>query len=434
MIKIHHLLIVLCLATMASSLFAGGFALSGVGSRATAMGGAFRGLADDSSAMFWNPAGLAFMDENSVSLGGTFIMPSAKWENNGPFYSTIPGFEVKEFEANKALKAFPSLLAVMAKHPKLKYGLGLYAPYGLGSTYDAYMLPGAPYVYEAGFPEDELESNVSVLDVHPSVAYQILPNLSAGVGISVMYGTIDLGKISFNPDLGENYKIMPISSDLSGSGIGFGANMGLMFKPLESLSVGLSGKIPSEIPMEGEAEIYLWRPDNIRAGGKSDIEATLKLPGEFGFGLAYKVKPTWTVSLDYAYTMWDRLDKVLIEMDETIPTLNINETEIVFDWENTSRVSIGTEYLLGCNTVRAGFYIEQSPIPDETLIATLSDIGTRYSFNAGLGRQIGPIGLDLNLQYTMFGEKEVTAQTANNMAGTYNANSISGNIGLSYKF
>ncbi|HNQ43963.1 MAG TPA: hypothetical protein PKI59_06010, partial [Candidatus Cloacimonadota bacterium] len=90
--------------------------------------------------------------------------------------------------------------------------------------------------------------------------------------------------------------------------------------------------------------------------------------------------------------------------------------------------------LLGCNTVRAGFYIEQSPIPDETLIATLSDIGTRYSFNAGLGRQIGPIGLDLNLQYTMFGEKEVTAQTANNMAGTYNANSISGNIGLSYKF
>ena len=37
---------------------AGGFALSGVGSKAIGMGGAFRGLADDWSAAYWNPAGL----------------------------------------------------------------------------------------------------------------------------------------------------------------------------------------------------------------------------------------------------------------------------------------------------------------------------------------------------------------------------------------
>jgi hypothetical protein len=33
------------------------------------MAGAFRGLSDDPSAMYWNPAGMGFMNENSVHLG-----------------------------------------------------------------------------------------------------------------------------------------------------------------------------------------------------------------------------------------------------------------------------------------------------------------------------------------------------------------------------
>jgi len=77
----NRVLLMLVISSLSVSLFAGGFALSGVGSRATAMGGAFRGLSDDATAMFWNPAGLAFQDGLKVDLGGTFIMPSATWEN-----------------------------------------------------------------------------------------------------------------------------------------------------------------------------------------------------------------------------------------------------------------------------------------------------------------------------------------------------------------
>lgn len=56
--KIPLTLLILSLLSFTSLLFAGGFALSGVGSRATSMAGAFRGLADDATAMYWNPAGL----------------------------------------------------------------------------------------------------------------------------------------------------------------------------------------------------------------------------------------------------------------------------------------------------------------------------------------------------------------------------------------
>lgn len=458
MIKIRHLLIVLCLATLASSLFAGGFALSGVGSRATAMGGAFRGLADDSSAMFWNPAGLAFMDENSVSLGGTFIMPSAKWDPTGTTVVGIPGYDAKEYEAEKSLRTFPNVFVTIAKHPQLKYGLGVYVPYGLGTTWDAYQLPSDTYTYVAGFPEKEMSSSIAVIDVHPSVAYQIMPNLSAGAGLSVMYGTIDIAKIGFSQALTSVFLVpdamvyvSPISTELSGAGLGFGANLGVMFKPMKDLSLGLSGKLPSQIKMSGDAEVYFWKPavmDSLgavvsaeaRPGGPADIESTLKLPAEIGFGIAYNVKPNWKVSLDYAYTMWDRLDKVLVEMKTPIPTLGITSSELSFNWENTSRISLGTEYNLGCNTVRAGFYMDQSPIPESTQTPTLSDIGNKISANLGWGRFFGNIGVDANFQYVMFSEREVTTQAVDasmsptNMLGKYNANSLSGNIGLTYKF
>ncbi len=49
--QIRNITILMCMALIAGQLFAGGFALTGVGSRATSMGGAFRGLSDDASVM-----------------------------------------------------------------------------------------------------------------------------------------------------------------------------------------------------------------------------------------------------------------------------------------------------------------------------------------------------------------------------------------------
>ncbi len=430
---------------LTGSLFAGGFALTGVGSRATSMGGAFRGIADDSSAMFWNPAGLTFMDENSIALGGTFILPSVTWDATGTAIVNVPGYSAQEYESQKSLRSFPNLFLTLAKDSRIKYGLGVYVPYGLGTTWDAYKLPGAPMVYVDGFPSDEMSSSIAVIDIHPTVAYQILSNLSAGIGFSVMYGTIGIDKISFNPALTPNetgYLYTPITTDLEGSGWGYGANMGLMFKPTECLSVGLSGKLASEVKMEGDAEVFLWKPAQsaeipaMKLGGKSDIDATLKLPGEIGIGLAYKVKPNWTVSMDYAYTMWDRLDKVVVKMDTPIPVLGVTSSELIFDWKNTSRISIGTEYVLNNNAFRAGFFMDESPIPEDTQLPTISDINTKFSSNLGWGHTFGNITVDANFQFVFFPERKIAATdaTPNNLAGTYNANSLSGNIGLTYKF
>lgn len=442
--KCRTILFVLCMAMLTGQLFAGGFALTGVDSRSTSMAGAFRGLADDPSAMYWNPAGLGFMYENSISLGGTFIMPTVKWDPSGTALVNNPGYSAQEYKANKKLTAFPSVFGTMAKSPRLKYGLAFYVPYGLGTTWDAYKLPGSPMVYEGGFPEDEMMSSIAVLDLHPTVAYQVLPNLSVGAGLSVMYGMIDIDQIKFHDN-----PYVPLTSELSGSGIGFGGNLGLLYKATERLSIGIAGKLPAEIPLEGDASVYLWTPAQVdtlgnvtpamKLGGKSDIEATLNIPAELGLGFAYQLSPVWTLSLDYAYTMWDRLETVTVEMKDPItvmPGLVVSESELILNWENSSRISLGSEYTLGYNKLRAGFFFEQTPIPEATQIPTISDVGNKYSTNLGWGRQIGNFGVNANVQYIMFDKREIddSGQTADNVAGSYNSQSLSGNIGLSYKF
>ncbi|MDD4308766.1 MAG: outer membrane protein transport protein [Candidatus Cloacimonetes bacterium] len=436
--KIQLITLTLIFLSLGAYLFAGGFALTGVGSRATSMGGAFRGLANDASAMFWNPAGLGFMDENSIDLGGTFILPSGTWDSSGTGFIGspygIPGYTAKEYEAEKSLRSFPNAFVTMAKHPKLKYGLGVFVPYGLGTTWDLYN-EAAVGITNADFPKDETLSSIAILDIHPSIAYQIMPTLSAGLGVSVMYGAIDIAKLSWNTNAAGDttYYAKPKTSDMSGTGIGYGLNLGFMFKPTETISVGLSGKIPSEIKMEGDVETFNTAYPAGYEKGKYDIETTLNLPGEIGVGVSYKVIPNMVLNLDYAYTMWDVLDEVVVDI--TTPA-GVMKDKLAFKWENTSRVSLGTEYLMGPNAFRAGFFMDESPIPEETQTPTLSDINTKFSSNLGYGRNFGNITVDANMQYILFSEREIkaTSQTTTNMAGRYNTNSLSGNIGIGYKF
>lgn len=62
------LLLAMLLAGPALGAETAAFLDVGAGARATALGGAYTALADDSDALYWNPAGLARMEKRQVSL------------------------------------------------------------------------------------------------------------------------------------------------------------------------------------------------------------------------------------------------------------------------------------------------------------------------------------------------------------------------------
>ena len=66
----------------------------GVGGRATAMGDAFIAIADDASALYWNPAGIVFSKRNEIIFSHNEWIADIKHEFAGAFY---------KFSANDAI-------------------------------------------------------------------------------------------------------------------------------------------------------------------------------------------------------------------------------------------------------------------------------------------------------------------------------------------
>jgi long-chain fatty acid transport protein len=64
--------------------WAGSFALNE--QSVSSLGSAYAGgaaQAEDASTIFFNPAGLALLDQGQLQIGGQFIIPSASFQNQG---------------------------------------------------------------------------------------------------------------------------------------------------------------------------------------------------------------------------------------------------------------------------------------------------------------------------------------------------------------
>ena len=66
-------------------VFGNGFALFEHGARGVAMGGAFCAIADDATAGYYNPAGLAFLEGTQAAAGAFLITESSVFEGDNPF-------------------------------------------------------------------------------------------------------------------------------------------------------------------------------------------------------------------------------------------------------------------------------------------------------------------------------------------------------------
>ncbi|MDY6915818.1 MAG: hypothetical protein SVM86_05855 [Candidatus Cloacimonadota bacterium] len=62
-----------------AALLANGLSLNSIGTKALGMGGAFVGLADDGTAIYWNPAGL-IGQSNAAQFCLTDLIPIVKYE------------------------------------------------------------------------------------------------------------------------------------------------------------------------------------------------------------------------------------------------------------------------------------------------------------------------------------------------------------------
>jgi len=123
---------VFALLLPAGAALAGGFNLAGVGAKALSMSGSFRAIADDWSAMYWNPAGLAGQG-SGFTLEGKVLYPMAWVTPTTP--SSVPGngdyfLYQNGVERSSVAEGFPAgALAFQWKmNDKMTVGISAFAP------------------------------------------------------------------------------------------------------------------------------------------------------------------------------------------------------------------------------------------------------------------------------------------------------------------
>jgi len=137
------------------------------GSKASGMSSAFIAVADDPSAILHNPAGLTQLHGTSLYGGATLVMPSSTY--------TAPSGQSVDTETQVFLP--PHLfVATDFGAEKAVFGLGVFAPFGIG---------GRKWPADGPTRYGSVESFIGTVTINPTVAVALLPGLSVAAGLRV---------------------------------------------------------------------------------------------------------------------------------------------------------------------------------------------------------------------------------------------------------
>jgi len=402
------LTVAIVLLATASLSFANGLNLNSIGARALAMGGAFIGLADDFSSIFWNPAGLAFFKAKTFGFYGSDIIPKGKYNLTLPDPVAIAlGVSPTVVDAKTQMKHYLGGM-IGYVHPisdKLVAGFGVFQPSGLGAAWTSTDLG-----FISGNRKDiDWSSKVGLITFAPTLAYKVSEKLSFGARLDINYGIFNLGTYAGKVEP----PVVPAAFDLgqyeeTETGWGVGATFSVLVKPSEIFSLGLTVRTPVTVKFSGQALIS--NLSYLGFSGESDMEREVKWPLWVGGGVAFKPLANLTLTADVQYTDWKVID--VIETTYTDPiwsnlmTLS-GKTEMPMHWDARVQIRVGAEYLLkGGIALRAGYYNDPAPAPDKTMNILLPN----YDFNAftfGVGYALGSLQLDLGVEYLFGKERDI---------------------------
>ncbi|MBN2426529.1 MAG: transporter [Calditrichaceae bacterium] len=365
-------LLMLCFS--ASMLMASGFSIYEQGAKATAMGGAFIAQANDVTGVFYNPAGITALPGFNVSLGTTIIIPA--FDYTGP--QTV---DPLLYTKSKDLVFPPTHFYLTYKiNEKLSAGFGFYTLFGLGSEW----------------PEEWVgrqlatNSHVQTYFFNPVVSYKLMDNLSVAAGFSAVMANVTLEKSILTP---VGYWV---ESKLDATTMGYGFNLGLQYKPMEKLSLGLvyrhnvkldfkDGDATFTMPAAAESVL---RPMFPNTTGDSE----LTLPQLIGVGIAYDFTEQLTAEFDFMQLNWSSYDVLKLKFKD--PVGGSTESEAIKNYEDSYSLRVGMEYRINEQwAARLGYLRDNEAVPDEYVEPSLPE-GPRHLFCFGAGFKINKITID----------------------------------------
>jgi long-chain fatty acid transport protein len=397
------------------------------------MGGAFVGLADDYSAVHWNPAGITQIEGTEVTVSVQDVISLASRDGGiryeGTMQEDIPRYVIQNVRATSDAKnrLAPGVFFYADPGPLrgAKIGLTAYTLAEYGSSWDAndvsdeilrHALNYNDWVFEGEPPA--YESRIRGYVISPVVALKLGESLSVGLAGHALYGRFEMtnGAWLEETELIEGEEGTPDewimhfhpyerSEDLVGWG--FGATVGAIYSPNEDVSFGASVRSPITVGMEGDVEVRSTDPAYQSAKQSEQFDFTY--PMWAAVGVAYRDFPAEGIDLtaDVHWTQWGKVAKITREVEEELPG-DLGTT--LLNWENTFGFGVGVDYRLTRSTsLYLGYRSAPTPAPDETYDFVVPQTDKNV-ISFGIGYRQDVWSMDFCLEYQLGQERVYPVQ------------------------
>lgn len=364
-------------------LRAGGFALFEQGAKAAGQASAFTAEADDPSAVFYNPGGLAFLEKKQMSVGTTVTALASS-----QFKGLAPGLG-NGTTGEQALLRTPTPQAFLAKPmgPRLRLGVGVYSPFSLATEWQN------PSTFPGRYTN--LTSEIRTFDVATTVGVRLGTHLGFGLGAVVRSSDLSHTRrlARFNPLAGLAGEVQDVASMAIDTGLktGIGWTSGLLYRSTGGLSLGFAYRSAISIDYSGTGLLTqvltgITAFDDLIAqalpfGDKLTMTTRVELPpvASFGVGLG---GANARFEADVSRIGWSSLEQIAFHFpddstfDETV-TLGLADS---YSYRAGFAITRWTS-----TELRFGVALDRTPLPPEHLGPFFPDADSR-SVAVGFGR------------------------------------------------
>lgn len=385
------------------------FNFNNPGARATGIGGAFMSIADDATASEANPAGLTTLLRPELSLEGKaiqFITHVDNFSHTGT--ATNFTLTTRDFKSSLISPSFASLV-----YPVRRLTLALFR-HELMNFQSDYFTEGS---FAPGFTDGSFffpaksSTRIHVDNYGGTVAYKFTGLLSAGISAGVSHMSMQSSiqryfiAVFDEASLANRATIDDQSTD-------FFLNVGLLIKPAENFSIGLTYKKRPSFKIH---QTYTFT--NIPTDSTKTSQINFNIPSSYGIGISYRPTDVLTLAVDVVRVNYSSLTK-----DFVVTFTPQSVTAGDFTVDDGMEYHAGAEYVMFLKTIgivfRGGGYVE----PDNRIRFT-GDPGTDFNrkimkglFVSGKSYAHGTFGvgciLSNNVQFDLAGDLSSVSNTA----------------------
>lgn len=397
----------------ASFLNASGYRIPEQSPNSTALSGAYLANANGADSSYFNPANMAFNDNQNQFLGAlSYIgLASIRYKD-----TQNPAFNSKSKKENIII---PHLFFTSKESKRWRYGISVTIPGGLAKRWDS---PYAKAVAQ--------EFSLKVVEINPVLSYKVSDKFAVGAGLRVIHSE---GVVKSDAtDIG-----VPAKRDMKADTIEYGYNLALTYKPNKNLNLAATYRSHVGLNHEGNAKLYLSGTKLYDGGASVEVP----LPAVVAVALSYDFGLT-IVEIEYDKTMWSKYKALDFEFKDNVPLAlkSAYDDPKPRNWKDTDAYRIGITHRYSDKlTLMGGFAIDENPANTKYLGFELPDSDAKI-YSAGFSYKYSDkLSFGASILYDKK-EKRTLSQgrTASNplaLEGTFsNASATLITVGISYNY